>query len=268
MTNRYPIIGIPCRADTSGTYPGRPINAQNHTYSKAVVQAGGLPLLIPLEVSSQQLEALLERIDGFIFCGGGDIDPAFYHQPRQVNNLGHIQQQRDELEISLMRLIMKTRKPFLAICRGIQVMNVANGGTLWQDLALQKPNAMRHDYYYDELRYARNYIAHQVTLDESSLLYDIVKTKRLAVNSLHHQGVKDVANNLKAAGYADDGLVEVLEAIDHPFGLGVQWHPEELVPQHEPACQMFKALVEAASNGHRNEVQSTKYPIWQPDKIS
>ncbi len=252
MTSYHPLIGIPCRADTSGTYPGRPVNAQNNSYIKAVAQAGGLPILIPLEINGASLEALLNRVHGFVFTGGGDIDPAFYNQTPQVENLGHIQRRRDEVELTLMKMAIKTGKPFLAICRGLQVMNVAGGGNLWQDLAGQKPDTMRHDYYYDEIRYARNYIAHEVTLDKSSLLSKILDAGRLAVNSLHHQAAKDIPASLRATGYADDGVVEVLEVLGHPFGLGVQWHPEELVPEHETACKIFEAFVEAAGNNHTN----------------
>lgn len=251
MTIRYPLIGIPCRADTSGTYPGRPIDAQNVSYTNAVMQAGGLPILIPLEVEGPQLEALFDKIDGLVFTGGGDIDPAFYNQVPQVDNLDHIQRQRDDVEIRLMRMAMQRPKPFFAICRGIQVMNVADGGTLWQDLAQQKHTPMRHDYFYDDLRYARNYIAHEVTLDKSSLLYDILRTDRLKVNSLHHQAVKDIPDTLKVTGHAEDGVIEALEVPDHPFGVGVQWHPEELIPQYETACRIFEAFI-AASNHYRN----------------
>lgn len=249
MTHNYPLIGIPCRPDTSATYPGRPIMAQNNSYANAVIQAGGLPLLIPLQVQGVLLEELLQRVDGLIFSGGGDIDPARYGETPQVDNLAEVQPARDELEISLMRLATRQRKPFLAICRGIQVMNVANGGSLWQDVASQKPQPIRHDYYRDH--HPRNYLAHEVTLEPGSLLSQILETGRLPVNSLHHQGIKQVAPPLKAAGYAPDGLVEVLEVCDHPFGLGVQWHPEELVADQEAARRLFQAFVAAARNGHK-----------------
>jgi putative glutamine amidotransferase len=111
---------------------------------------------------------------------------------------------------------------------------------------------MRHDYYYDDRRFARNYIAHEVTLEKKSLLGTILGIDRLPVNSLHHQAVKDIPFSLKAAGHADDGVIEALEAPDHPFGLGVQWHPEELVAEHETAGKMFRAFVEAAGHHHRN----------------
>ena len=250
MTHLYPLIGIPCRPDTTtGVYPGRPINVQSDSYINAVLQAGGLPILIPVQIQGELLEALFRRVDGLIFSGGGDIDPTLYGEMPQVDNLDEVQPARDALEIRLMQMATHARKPFLAICRGIQVMNVANGGSLWQDVGSQKPQAMRHDYYHGDA-HPRNYLAHEVTLEPSALLGKILEAGRLPVNSLHHQGVKTVPASLKAVGYANDGLVEVLEARDHPFGLGVQWHPEELVADQPATRKMFAAFVEVARNGH------------------
>jgi putative glutamine amidotransferase len=191
-------------------------------------------------------------MDGLLFCGGGDIDPSFYNQEPLVENLSEIQQERDRHEIELIRLAIAEHKPFLAICRGIQVMNVAGGGNLWQDLVSQYPRAMRHDYYYQDDQLPRNYIAHEVQLDGASLLGRILQRDRLAVNSLHHQAVKEVAPSLRAAGYAEDGVVEVLEIPAHPFGLGVQWHPEELFAEQEEARKIFGAFIHASRNGHPN----------------
>lgn len=251
MSQYQPLIGIPCRPDTSGLYPKRPINAQNLSYSNAVIQAGGIPVLVPVEVTGELLTELFTRIDGIIFCGGGDIDPVFYNEPPMVENLSTIQKDRDAHEIALIRMAMERHKPFLAICRGVQVMNVAAGGSLWQDLYTQYPQAMRHDYFYNDDRLPRSYIAHEVTLEKETLLSKIVGANRLPVNSLHHQAVKDIPPTLRAGGRADDGVIEVLEAVDHPFGLGVQWHPEELVAQQETARKIFAAFVDASRNGHK-----------------
>ncbi len=250
MSKYRPLIGIPCRPDTSGLYPNRPINAQNLAYSNAIIQAGGIPVLIPVEVRGESLKNLIDRVDGLVFCGGGDIDPVFHDQPPQVDNLSTIQKDRDTHELELIRLAIENYKPFFAICRGIQVMNVAAGGSLWQDIYSQYSQAMRHDYFYHNDKLPRNYIAHEVRLEKSSLLSKILETDRLPVNSLHHQAARDIAPSLKTAGYADDGVVEVLEVANHPFGLGVQWHPEELVAEHESARKMFNAFVEVSRNGH------------------
>ena len=202
------------------------------------------------QVQGALLKALFRQADGLIFTGGGDIDPAFYNESPQVDNLYQIQKARDELELALMKLALQAHKPFFAICRGAQVMNVAGGGNLWQDITSQRPQAMRHDYFHEDIHFPRNYIVHEVALDQSSLLTKILGTDRLPVNSLHHQAIKDVSPLLKVTGYADDGVVEVLEAIDHPFGLGVQWHPEELVADQVTARQIFAAFIEASRSNH------------------
>jgi putative glutamine amidotransferase len=249
MVQYRPVIGIPCRPDTSGLYPKRPVNAQNIAYSNAALDAGGIPILIPVEVNGDGLADLFQRIDGLIFCGGGDIDPVFYDEPPLVENLSTIQKDRDAHELELMRLAIEHNKPFLAICRGIQVMNVAVGGNLWQDIYSQYPQAMRHDYYYHDDKLPRNHIAHEIRLDKHSLLYEIIGADRLSVNSLHHQAAKEIGATLEAVGFADDGIVEVLEVAGHSFGLGVQWHPEELVIEHETARKLFGAFIEASRNG-------------------
>lgn len=250
MSQYRPIIGIPCRSDTSGLYPGRPVDAQNVAYSDAVIQSGGIPILLPVFLTGEMLHTLFNQIDGIIFSGGGDIDPTFYDQPPLVENLSDVQIARDEHEIGLMRLAIHQYKPFFAICRGVQVMNVAAGGDLWQDLASQNPDTIRHDFYYHDDQLPRNYIAHEVRLEQESRLRLILQDNCVRVNSLHHQAIRQVAPSLKAVGRAKDGVVEVLEVPDHPFGVGVQWHPEELYAEHIEARKMFDAFIDAARNGH------------------
>ena len=250
MADYYPLIGIPCRTDTSGTYPGRVINTQGNAYIEAVLQAGGLPVLIPLQVKDAPLEALFQKLDGLILAGGGDVDPVYYQEAPQTDTLREIEQVRDEQEIYLVNLAAARGKPFFAICRGIQVMNVALGGSLWQDLPGQRPESILHDYYSSSGRYPRNYLAHEVSLETTGLLNRVLQTTRLAVNSMHHQGIKEAAPSLRATAYAEDGLVEAVEVPDHPFALGVQWHPEELVADQVAARQLFDAFIEAARRYH------------------
>lgn len=248
MPKDCPIIGIPARLDTSGLYPGRPIDAQGMSYSRAVLAAGGIPFLIPAQVTAPLAATLFERVDGLLFSGGGDVDPGCYQQSPQVDNLAGIQPERDQLEIALMQLAVERGKPFLAICRGHQVMNVATGGTLWQDLASQNPNTIRHDFYYSDDQLPRNYIAHYVRVDRDSRLYEILQTERVPVNSLHHQAVRQVSPQLTACGHAEDGVVEALEIPGHPFALGVQWHPEDLYRDQITARKLFAAFIQAAQN--------------------
>lgn len=250
MARFYPLIGIPCRTDTSGVYPGRTINTQGNAYIEAVLQAGGIPVLIPLQVKGAPLEALFQKLDGLILAGGGDVDPIYYHEAPQTDTLREIQQDRDEQEIYLVNLASTRQKPFFAICRGIQVMNVALGGSLWQDLPGQRPGSIQHDYYTGSASNPRNYLAHEVSLEPTGLLHRVLQTTRLAVNSMHHQGIKEAAPGLAATAYAEDGLVEAVEIPDHPFALGVQWHPEELVADQAEARRLFDAFIEAARRYH------------------
>lgn len=250
MSNYCPIIGIPCRTDTSGLYPGRPVDAQNVTYSRAVLESGGIPILIPVQVVGDRLNTLFDRVDGLLFSGGGDVDPIYYNQSPQVDNLSDIQRERDEHEIRLLRMAVEAKKPFFAICRGIQVMNVATGGSLWQDLASQNPHTIRHDFYYSDEQLPRNYIAHDVRVEKASLLYNIVRADRMPVNSLHHQAIREISPALKATGLAEDGVVEALELPNHPFALGVQWHPEELYGEYGEAKKIFDAFIDASRNGY------------------
>lgn len=201
---------------------------------------------------------MFNQVDGLLFTGGGDVDPTFYNEAPAVDNLSDVQKVRDIHEIELMRLAMEMQKPFFAICRGIQIMNVAVGGTLWQDIARQYHQPIRHDFYYTDNRFPRYYIAHDVKVKNESLLGQILGQDRISVNSLHHQGIKNVAPVLRVSALADDGLVEALEVKDHPFGLGVQWHPEELIDEHESARKIFAAFVETVRNGNHGNSTDPK----------
>lgn len=252
MNQYQPLIALTCRPDLSAVYEGRPVNAQNPAYTDAILAAGGIPILIPVEVSGDQLAALFKRIDGLLFAGGGDVHPSFYGEKQVVDKLYDVQRRRDELEIRLMQWAMSQGKPFFAICRGIQVMNVAAGGTLWQDISTQYSTSLRHDYYYTvDGSFARDHLAHDVEIEANSRLGEIVDRPRLTVNSLHHQAAREVPDSLRVVARAGDGLIEAIEKPDHPFALGVQWHPEELVDHQEVSRRMFAALVNTSRNGHR-----------------
>lgn len=210
-------------------------------YLQAVFKAGGLPVIIPPMLAGQPLQELFARVDGILLTGGGDIAPHIFGGLPHPRVYG-IEPERDTLEIELVRLAATERKAFLGICRGIQVVNVALGGTLFTDIADQHTTDLKHDNWPDS---PRNYLAHTVRVEEGSRLAGILGSLELPVNSLHHQGVQHVAPGLRASACATDHLVEGLELPNHPFGLAVQWHPEWL--QDHPAQRaLFRALVEAA----------------------
>jgi putative glutamine amidotransferase len=215
-------------------------------YAAAVTAGGGIPLLIPLGLSDEDLLTVVERVDGLVLPGGGDIDPTFY-RGNWHDALRGIDEDRDRVEITVAQQAAKTRKPFLAICRGFQVLNVALGGTLWEDLASQRPESIKHDYYQTG---DRSNVSHAVEVNPDSQLASIVERETLPVNSLHHQGVRDIAPDLTVTAVAPDGLVEGLEVEGHPFAIGVQWHPENLI-QNDPAMlALFESLIIASQNGH------------------
>lgn len=236
----YPLIGIPSRSDQSSH--GSPIYAQNRTYVEAVATAAGAPVLVPLNLDEAALRAIYERLDGLLLAGGVDVHPRHYGEAIH-EKCGQIDEARDAVELTLTRWALAEGLPILAICRGIQVLNVAAGGTLYQDIASQVAGSLKHRFWPD---YPRNYLAHPVTVNGDSRLAAILRQSRVGVNSMHHQAVKDLAPGFRAVARTPDGLIEAIEGHDHPFALGVQWHPEELVEDAQPMRRLFEDFVSAA----------------------
>lgn len=238
---KTPTIGLTTNRLVS-TNPLSPNHGVSEAYIQAVSNAGGLPLLIPLGLPERDWQALAARLDGILFTGGSDIDPARFNGVPHPNVYG-IDPDRDALEIALVRRAAQTGQPFLGICRGSQAVNVALGGSLYTDIADQVPGALRHDWYPDV---PRGYRAHAVTLDPDSRLAGILGGTAAQVNSLHHQGLLQVGQGLAVSGHSPDGMIESIELPGHPFGIAVQWHPEWL--QDDPAMRaLFHAFIEAAA---------------------
>jgi len=233
-----PLIGITTRNGKDSD--GHPLTALQHSYLNAIVQAGGVPIPIPSMLTEEDFFDLYSRLDGILFSGGGDVSIKYFNgsdHPR----IGEVDNGRDTTEITLMRTAVNDGKPVLGICRGAQVMNIALGGTLYTHIPAQLKGALDHDYPGD----LRRVIVHPVNVDETSHSAEIFGETLLNVNSLHHQGLRDIAPGLRVAGHAPDGLVEVVEIPDHPYAVAVQWHPEWLTDQ--PAMQrLFKSFVDAA----------------------
>jgi putative glutamine amidotransferase len=235
-----PLIGI-----TTGRMVSNkqlPIIMTVEAYVKAILLAGGVPVLVPVGAHNGHMGLLRSRLDGILLTGGGDIDPQRFDgkpHPRVYD----VDMERDEIEIGLAKTAAESGWPLLAICRGIQVLNVALGGSLYTDLGTQWSGKIRHDCYPDM---ARDHIAHQTEVTRGSHLAKLIGGERLPVNSLHHQGIERLAPGLVATAYAPDDLIEAVEVPHHPFGLGVQWHPEWLTGS--PANQaLFRALVHAST---------------------
>ncbi len=237
MVMPKPLIGL-----TTTRVPnpsGRPVFGINEPYVKSVANAGGIPILIPLDLSNDDLDVLLQRLDGVLFTGGYDIDPQLYgNQPHP--KVEGIDADRDRVEMHLVHTSIHSSKPFLGICRGCQVINVALGGSLYEDLPEQFPGEVHHDNH----DHPRNFLAHSVDIQSNSSLAQIVTSNHTQVNSLHHQGVRKLAPRLQSTAIAPDGLIEAFELPGHPFGLAVQWHPEEL-QEHEVMRRLFEKFIQS-----------------------
>lgn len=237
---RPPLIGV-----TAYQEPGKtefPLVSLSQSYLRAVRTAGGLPVLLPPGLQPAELEALLPRLDGLLLTGGSDLDPALFGGTPHPE-VYEIDPERDLLELTLVRLAAADGKPFLGICRGIQAINVALGGSLYTHIPDQLPGALKHDYYPD---YPRDTLAHAVRLQPGTRLAALLGDEP-QVNSLHHQGILKPAAPLRAVGWAPDGLIEAVELPGHPFGMGVQWHPEWL-QAYAPMRALFRSFIEAASH--------------------
>lgn len=208
----------------------------------AIERAGGLPVILPCDLQLDTLRGLYERVDGVLLPGGGDINPAQYGAaPHPTTDL--IIDQRDLAEIAVARWAVEDDRPLLGICRGHQVLNVALGGTLLQDIPSLKRTNLVHDFP----RNQRSRIAHSVTIDPSSKLAQVLGVNQVEVNSLHHQAVESLAPDLCATAQAPDGIIEASEIPDKRFTLSVQWHPEDMMTVNDEAAdRLFKAFVAAA----------------------
>jgi len=218
----YPLVGLPTLAIPPGPKPPR--FGINQSYVRALVAAGCAPVLIPVLDDDERLRAIYERLDGIVLPGGADIAPGEYHE-EPIGDLNVVEAARDRTELMLARWAFDDDLPVLGICRGQQVLNVALGGSLWQDLRYQGITSVEHS---DADGRARNALTHRVRLDPDSRLAQLIDETDIQVNSLHHQAVKTIAPQLRVTGKSDDGVIEALESSDRRFVIAVQWHPEEI----------------------------------------
>ena len=231
-----PLIGITCSRDYEQNRYFVPV-----AYVRAVTAAGGQALVLPPAQGGQkEAQNLLSLLDGLVLSGGGDLDPVVFGE-EPAPGLGEIDPERDWWELALTRLTLAAGKPLLGICRGIQVLNVAAGGSIWQDISNCCQNPLQHMQ-----NAPRWYPTHTVDMEPGSRLAQILKTKRLRVNSFHHQGLKEPAPDLTVAARSADGIIEAVELNRHPFTIGVQWHPEAMWEKHAPMHWLFQAFVATA----------------------
>ena len=216
-----------------GDRPG--YHSMRADYVRSVERAGALPLVLPT-LEPEHAEALLDRLDGLVLSGGVDVDPALYGRPRHPK-LGHVDRERDEFELALTRHALRRDLPLLAICRGQQVLNVATGGTLIQDIPSELEGAVTH-----AAPGRRTRRSHAVEVIGGSKLGEILGAGPLSVNSFHHQAIDRLGDGLVVTGRCpEDGVIEAVEMKDRSFVLAVQWHPESF--WKEPVS--FQALFDA-----------------------
>jgi len=233
-----PLIGV-STSITVGKHPERAY--VNSTYLHAVQQAGGVPVALPPQLSAASLERLTRGLDGLLLTGGGDMDPGLFGEEPH-STLYDVAPARDTVETAAVRIALERRLPILAICRGIQVLNVALGGSLYQDVGTDPATEIRHSQ-----EAPRDQPTHKVKVQAGSRLAQTLGADEIEVNSMHHQAVKAVGAGLVAVAWAPDQIIEGLELTDPSrFVLGVQWHPEELCGHSEPARCLFAALVSSA----------------------
>ena len=243
---RRPVIGV-----ATQTLPGivgeRPnCWVMGHRYVEALRAAGALPWLIPLiPHDPATMHAIFEKLDGVFLTGGVDVDPACYGEPKTAL-CGSTDPDRDAVELMLLHHAMGRHIPVLAVCRGIQIINVALGGTLYQDVSAQVPASMKHDYFPTAVSPSRSYLAHDVLIEAGSRLSDIVGRRVAPVNSMHHQAIKTLANGLAPTAHAPDGIIEAVEGTNGQYLVAVQWHPEELAETQPGMKNLFDSFVTAA----------------------
>ncbi|MGA9173295.1 MAG: gamma-glutamyl-gamma-aminobutyrate hydrolase family protein, partial [Thermoactinomyces sp.] len=180
-------------------------------YSDAIIAAGGVPFLLPYTVDDELIMEMSERFDGLLLSGGGDIDPTLFDEEPHPG-LGEIVPDRDEMEIALIEQFNAKNKPILGICRGCQILNIAMGGDMYQDLPGQKQAVLQHAQ-----RAPRSHASHTIQIAEDSLIYSIFEKSLIKVNSFHHQAVRKVVPPLKVTAVASDGVIEAFESIQHDF---------------------------------------------------
>ncbi|TCP55978.1 putative glutamine amidotransferase [Tumebacillus sp. BK434] len=233
-----PLIGVtgylhPYSREVAGVFVGE-------GYTNALAEAGAVPLAVPFLEKEEQVRALAQKVDGLLLGGGVDMDPTLFGEQPVPGN-GEMCPERDWLEAILFDEMQKQGKPVLGICRGVQVINILLGGTIYQDLPSQKEGAL----FQHSQKAPRWFGAHHVNVKEGTKLHEIFGATRIRTNTYHHQAVRDAAPGLIVSGVADDGVIEAIERPHGPFLLGVQWHPENMWRKDATVLRLFEAFVAA-----------------------
>ncbi len=240
-----PLIGIPTRTCLDGALVRYGVGS---LYTRAVELAGGAPVAIPLQLGEETLRDIFLHLDGLLLAGGVDVHPSEFGE-EVAPYCGDIDRARDLVELQMLRWAIDQKLPVLGICRGSQMLNVAAGGTLYQDIGAQVDHALRHEHIKGE---PYNRRTHHIEVAAQSRLARALGATRIDVNSLHHQSIKQVAPGFRVVARAPDGIVEGIESLNGHFALGVQFHPEWLIDDDARMMYLFQALVDATKGKDRS----------------
>lgn len=244
MTRIKPLIGITTGEIRNLTSPWAPITyGQSHTYSDAIIRAGGLPVLLPIINEIDTLTQIYAKLDGILFAGGNDVDPQLYGQEPYPETVD-VSPMRDQMEIRLMNLALEQQKPILAICRGMQLLNVVCGGSLDQHIKTDLKLASDHEISTRKKTLVD--LAHHLKVNPASKLAAIIHSNTIAANTHHHQAIHRLAGNLSVSARSEDGLIEAIESDEKAYVIGIQCHPESLSTCEQKWDLVFASFTESA----------------------
>jgi len=233
---KKPLIGITLSMDTDQSY-----HRTSEENVQAIVRAGGIPVLLPNLETEQEIEELSNTLDGLYATGGDDINPILYGE-EPIEKLGVTVPKRDHFELTIIKQFLSKGKPFLGVCRGMQMLNVATGGDLYQDIHSKHDQKLIQHTQKTLLKYG----AHFVDISTDSLLYKIIGKDKITVNSLHHQSCRNIDDSFQVSGKASDGIVESIESKKHDFALGIQWHPESMLESDDgSSLKIYQEFIQA-----------------------
>jgi putative glutamine amidotransferase len=239
-----PLIGITCSRTVGGAWgeysPGHFMDYTYEEYTRAIHYCGGAPVIIPIPQDTGTFQTIFKRLDGLLLSGGPDINPRFYGE-QPLPALGEVDEGLDRMELEAARLAFRENLPTLGICRGAQILNVSQGGTLYQDIPSQVQDCVGHTQKAD-----KRVLAHSIRIEGKTLLSSISKRKAIWVNGKHHQAIKALAPGFRVSARATDGIIEAIEHPSKKFLLGVQWHPEGTWEDDLYSKRLFRAFIEAA----------------------